>query len=293
MDTPELKEEPRFSKVAILGVGLMGGSIGKALLRKGLAGTVAGLFRRKSTLEEAVSVGVVTEAYLDAAPVVENAGAVIYAAGVGTVVDHLEQTHVMVPDGALVTDVGSTKKVVVEKMAEVFAGREVFPAGSHPLYGSHMKGPAAGAKLSPEGHRAAVVPIEGHPNSLDAASRAERFWQSLGMKTIRLDAMTHDRMLAYSSHLPHLIAMALVKALPEAAEEFVSSGFLDTTRVAASPPAVWRDIFATNIRGLREALEGFKASADEIAGLLEKGGGEKLLAFLSSVKDRRDRMNRE
>lgn len=287
-------EEPRFRKVAILGVGLIGGSIGRALLDRKAACKVTGLFRRTSTLEEALEAGAVSEGFMELEPVLTDAEVVIPAAGVRTILEHIDAVKNLVPQGALVTDTGSTKKAVVGKMAAVFGqNRTVFPVGSHPLYGSHRKGPAAGAALSPEKQLTVVSEVPGHSNSQEAADRADEFWRLLGMRTIRLDAEEHDRLLAFSSHLPHTVAQALVSALPEEAERFISTGLLDSTRIAASPANIWTDIFLTNREALLQALGGLKDALGKIEEALSANEGEALLRLLSGIQERRVRWQKE
>ena len=217
-------QPPSFKSVAILGVGLLGGSIGLALRRAGFAGRITGFGHRQSSMDAAVSAGAIDAGYLDLAPAVRDADLVILASPVGLFLPLLGELCELVRPDAIVTDVGSTKRQVVS-WAKMLLPRGVRFVGSHPIAGSDKRGvqyarpdlfdnaccvltPVPNAKSKGSGIRNKGSAI---PNSYaDAVSLVDAFWQSLGMWTVRMTPAQHDRCLAQISHLPHAAAAALV-----------------------------------------------------------------------------------
>jgi len=244
------------SKTAMLGVGLIGGSISKALITRGVCREVAGYFRREETMKTALAHGLVTRGTMSIEEAVSGADVVILATGVDAIPPLAECAAAFLQKETLVTDVGSVKGLIIDKVSAALKGRpDVLFAGSHPLYGSHLQGPAAGAKLDPTGKLAVVTPAKSRVNAEKAAVRTEALWQSIGMHTVRLDPEEHDRLLAFSSHLPHAVAGALARMLPQEADVLTATGFLDTTRIAAGSPKLWTEILCANSKAVAAALD--------------------------------------
>ncbi|MBN1808583.1 MAG: prephenate dehydrogenase [Planctomycetes bacterium] len=243
-------------RTALVGVGLIGGSLGKALISGGVADEVVGLFRREETMKTALAHGLVHSGTMSVEDAVRDAEVVILATGVESIPELGRSVIPFVCKNALLTDVGSVKGAIVREISSFLADRpDVLFAGSHPLYGSHLQGPAAGASLVPAGRLAVVTPASGRSNADAAALEAEKLWRSIGMRTIRLSPAEHDRLLAFSSHLPHVVAAALARTLPAEADMLASSGFLDTTRIAAGSPRLWSEIMRQNSAGVADALQ--------------------------------------
>ncbi len=270
-----------YRRVAIVGVGLIGGSIGLALRQRGLAGEVVGIGRRESSLQKGLDCGVVDRVTTDLAAGVAEADWVVVSTPVGLIVDHVRQVAGACPTDALITDAGSVKGAICLELAPV--GHFV---GSHPLAGDHRSGPAnARADLFVD-KKVVITPTEATP--ADAVERATQFWESLGATTLRLSPAEHDRALAATSHLPHLIASALASATPEGWLELTASGWGDTTRIAAADPKLWQQIFTENKSSLLESLDRFLQQLAQMRTALEANQHETLQTYLNEAKRIRD-----
>jgi prephenate dehydrogenase len=245
-------------RVAIIGVGLMGGSVGLALKDRGLADTVVGIGRRQSSLDRARQVGACDEVTTDVASGIAGAGIVVAACPVSLVVPLLEEAARNAEPGAILTDVASTKTHIVRALESRLSDSAVHFVGGHPLAGSEKSGVQnAGASLY-DGATVVLTPTE--TTDLKALKQLSELWEGLGATVRTLRPEEHDAILAQTSHLPHLVAAALVAALGSGAEEFVGPGFLDTTRVAGGDPELWRDIFLSNATEVARSLARFRTT---------------------------------
>ena len=271
--------------VAIVGVGLIGGSLGRALLKRKLAKRVIGVGRSQASLDAARRTGAVTETALDPAAVAE-ADLVVVATGVRSIPRLLDAVDQAVRPGTLVTDAGSTKASIVagwEKRRKSRRGRFV---GSHPLAGSHRRGPeAADAELF-TGRVAVVTPATATPPD-DVAAIGE-FWSALGATVFVMSPREHDRIVAATSHAPHVMAAAIAAATPAAALPFTAGGWRDTTRIAAGDAELWADILLDNAGPLGTALGRIATAAERILAAVEAGDRRRLITLLSRAKDVRD-----
>lgn len=239
----------KFERVAIVGVGLLGGSVGKALLTRKLAKHVVGIGRDPDRMWQAQAAGATTEMSTDLATGVAKADLVVVCTPVDLIPDFVRQVARCAP-GALVTDVGSTKKWIVDQLGGL---RFV---GSHPLAGGERSGAAAADADLFVDRLAYVTPTEA--SAAEDVDRASEFWASLGAKVIVLSPAEHDRLTAATSHLPHLVAAALALATSGDDLDHCGSGWRDTTRVALGDPQVWRPIFETNRQQVLKALDAFE-----------------------------------
>lgn len=237
--------------LSIVGVGLIGGSIGLAAKKRGVARRILGTGRQQASLDAALAVGAIDEGFLDPAGAVHAADVTVFC----TPVDHIaEQVVALAPGckpGALLTDAGSTKAAIVNAIAGRLPKGIAF-VGSHPLAGSEKRGPQhADAHL----FQNRVTVITPTPQSDPrAVARTASFWQSLGSRVKQMPPDDHDRALAMTSHLPHLLAAALAGVLPQELVDLTATGFRDTTRVAAGDPSLWTGIFAQNRVALLDVL---------------------------------------
>jgi prephenate dehydrogenase len=248
-----------FHRVAIVGLGLVGGSWGLALNEHGFAGRRVGC-DRSEVLDRALAAGAVEEGSTDLSAAVRDADLVILATPVGIILDLLPQLKAAVHPRALVTDVGSTKRLICQRAREVF-GEEPLFLGGHPLAGKERSGlENAGAGLL-ENARYVLTPLS--PDHL-ADERVQAFsslLEMLGVRPFVTEASTHDRAVAFLSHLPQLVSSGVASMIAEqSAEDFLplelaASGFRDVTRLAESPYSLWRDICLTNIENIQSALE--------------------------------------
>jgi prephenate dehydrogenase len=271
--------------VAIVGVGLIGGSLGRALLARKLAKRVIGVGRSQASLDAARRTGAVTETALDPAAVAE-ADLVVVATGVKSIPRLLEAVDQAVRPGTLVTDAGSTKASIVaawEKCRKSRRGRFV---GSHPLAGSHRRGPEAAEAELFTGRVAVVTPATATPPD-DVAAIGE-FWSALGATVFVMSPREHDRIVAATSHAPHVMAAAIAAATPAAALPFTAGGWRDTTRIAAGDAELWADILLDNAGPLGTALGRIATAAERILAAVEAGDRRRLITLLSRAKDVRD-----
>jgi prephenate dehydrogenase len=271
--------------VAIVGVGLIGGSLGRAVLARKLTRRVIGVGRSQASLDAARRTGAITETALDPAAVAE-ADLVVVATGVRSIPRLLEAVDQAVRPGTLITDAGSTKASIVaawEKRRKSRRGRFV---GSHPLAGSHRRGPeAADAELF-TGRVAVVTPATVTPPD-DVAAIGE-FWSAVGATVFVMSPREHDRIVAATSHAPHVMAAAIAAATPPAALPFTAGGWRDTTRIAAGDAELWADILLDNAGPLGTALGRIATAAERILAAVEAGDRRRLITLLSRAKDVRD-----
>jgi prephenate dehydrogenase len=250
---------PNFRHISIIGLGLMGGSWGLALKRRDFPAHRVGCDRAE-VLDRALAAGAVEEGSVDLSAAVRDADLVILATPVGVILDLLPQLKAAVQPRALVTDVGSTKRLICQRAREVF-GEEPLFLGGHPLAGKERSGlEHADAGLF-ENARYVLTPLS--PDHL-ADERVQAFsslLEMLGARPFVTEASTHDRAVAFLSHLPQLVSSGVASMIAEqSAEDFLplelaASGFRDVTRLAEGPYGLWRDICLTNIENIQSALE--------------------------------------
>jgi prephenate dehydrogenase len=271
--------------VAIVGVGLIGGSIGKALRARRLADRVIGVGRSPAGLAAARDSGAITET-ADLATACAAADLVVVATGVATIPEVLEAIDAAARPHTLVTDAGSTKARIVAAWERRRRSRRCRFVGAHPIAGSHHRGAGAAEADLFDGRVAVVTPAAATP-AADAAAVGE-FWAALGATVFVMPPRDHDRLLAATSHAPHLVAAAVAAATPEDALRFTAGGWRDTTRIAAGDPDLWADILLSNPRGVAGAARRIAAAADALVAAVEGGQRRRLVTLLARAKERRD-----
>jgi len=278
-----------FRRVAIVGVGFMGSSLGLAIRKKGLAREVIGIGRQETSLREAKDLGAINEGTLDFNKGIIGADLIVLATPVNTVLDIIEILGREHKRGCIITDLGSTKSAIVERAEKVLHHSLLF-VGSHPLVGSEKKGPAnANAQLY-EGATCVMTPTD-KTNRL-AKEKIKQFWTQLGSTVKFMTPQEHDQVLAYISHMPHLAAFALMKAMPDNFLENATQGLKDTTRIAASDPQVWRDIALSNHKPILKALD----ETVKILAVMRKAivgrDQETLTDIFKQAKEKRERLDK-
>lgn len=274
-----------FENVAVVGVGLIGGSIGMTLLERGVSKRVIGIGRRQGPLRTARRVGAVTNTTVDLSKGVVDADFVVVCTPVGLIAEHVQTAARHAPHGTLITDAGSTKQSIVKAIPDELP-RGCRYLGSHPLAGAEKGGPAHACADLFEGKIAVVTP--------DTVTRAEdydrvaEFWQSLGAVVVRMSAEEHDRVIALSSHLPHVVAVALAATLPEEGFRMAGIGFLDTTRIASGGTNIWTHIFRENRDCILSALDRFDEKLAALRGAIEKRDDAEVERILTAAKTTRD-----
>jgi prephenate dehydrogenase len=275
----------RLNTVAIIGVGLIGGSLGRALRERGLAEQVVGIGRRQSSLRIARRVGAVTTTTTDIARGVANADLVIVCTPVACISDHAREAARHCPEGTLITDAGSTKQRIVAALDEGLPRGCRF-LGSHPLAGSEKTGPAHAKADLFDGRVTIITPTRNtRAEDFDFLSA---FWQSLGSVVTRMTPEEHDQALAITSHLPHAVATAIVATVPEKLYRLAGTGLLDTTRVAAGDPVLWTQVFCHNRENVLAALEQFEEKLGKFRSALLANDQVSLERFLTLAKKNRD-----
>jgi prephenate dehydrogenase len=275
----------RIQTLTIVGVGLIGGSIGLAAKRRGVAERVIGAGRNSASLERARALGAVDEALLDLSTAVHQADVAVFCTPVDRVVEQVLGTASGCKAGALLTDAGSTKEQIVRGI-ETRLPRGVAFVGSHPLAGSEKRGPEhADADLFQGRLTIITRTAQTDPTALE---RTAGFWQALGSHVRIMSPQEHDWTLALTSHLPHLVAAALADILPTEAYPLTATGFRDTTRVAAGDPALWTAIFGHNRHAVLSALVRFEEKLAGFRKTLEAGDWTSLQNLLSHAKKVRD-----
>lgn len=293
MDQPAFERvaaPPAFERVAILGVGLIGGSFGLALRRHGLARCVAAYSRTARTRELAVELGAADEASDSPEACVAGADLVYLATPVETIVPLVAQLLPHLRDDCLLTDAGSTKACVVAAAGRLALGNRVF-LGGHPMAGSEQMGVEHATADLFEQRAYALTPTDATPPA--AVARLTAVLTTLGARVLCLDATAHDRAVAAISHLPHTLSAALVvttehrAALGEPVYELAAGGWDSLTRVAAGGPQLWREILLSNRAALLDALDDYRGSLDQVRALLVAGDGEGLEHLLNEASCRK------
>jgi prephenate dehydrogenase len=274
-----------FETLTIVGVGLIGGSIGLAARRRQLARHILGAGRQQASLDRAMAVGAIDAGLLDASAAVHRADIAVFCTPVDQIVDQVLAAAPGCRPGTLLTDAGSTKAAIVQELEPRMPAGVAF-VGSHPLAGSEKRGPDhADARLF-EGRLTLVTRT---PYTDPAAlERTTGFWEALGARVLVIDPEEHDRAVAMTSHLPHLLAAALAGVLPPELRELTATGFRDTTRVAAGDPSLWMAIFVQNRAAVLEALRLVDGCLDQFRAALEAGDGQLVHALLTRAKKVRD-----
>lgn len=273
--------------VAILGLGLLGGSISIVARKKKMVTRVIGWSHRDVTRLSALEKGVIDECQPTPAEAVKKADLVIICTPVGVMPHVLETIAPHLKRGAIVTDVGSTKRSVVAAGEKHLDISNPF-VGSHPMAGSERSGIAAADENLFNERLCILTPNE--RTDVSALGEVEEFWQDLGMKTTRISPGEHDRLLADVSHLPHLIAAAVVAIQEDRAISVAGQGFRDATRIAAGDAGLWRDIFMDNKEPVIRALDRLLANLKDYRTALQAGDAQKIEGMLAAASKRRQGM---
>lgn len=280
-----------FEKVTIVGVGLLGGSLGRVLRERKLAARVIGCVRRRESIAECRRARAVDVATLNYADGVADADLVVLCTPIARMASLLKDILPHLKRGAIVTDVGSVKGSVVKELESLAASAGAHFIGSHPMAGSEKMGVLASRVDLYQGATCVVTPTK--KSNRRALLAVEKLWKSVGARVLRLAPEAHDQLVARSSHLPHLLAAQLVthvlggKASPEQAA-LCATGFRDTTRIASGSPEMWRDIAVANRQFLAKDLEQFMGELRALHKLIRRGDEKALSRFFEQAKERRD-----
>jgi len=281
----------QFRKITIIGVGLLGGSLGLAARQRRLAKEIAGYARREKTIAECEKSGVLDYATTDLLAAVSGADFVILCTPLAQMRSLTEQFLPALKCGAIVTDVGSVKADVVRELEALVKKAGAHFVGSHPMAGGEKMGVLA-AKADLYANAVCVVTPTRKSNAA-AVRKVVQFWKSLGACTVRLDAAQHDFIVGRTSHLPHVAAAALAGLIldPKHSKSQVglcATGFRDTTRIASGSPEMWRDIALANRKNVSQSVDAFVAELKKLQTALKKGDAKAVEKFFATAKERRD-----
>ena len=277
-----------MKRLAIVGTGLMGGALGMAVRRRGLAWTVAAYARRAETRTLALRMEAAHEVFDAPEKAVAGADLVVFCLPVLAIPAAALQCRASLKAGAVVTDVASTKADLVAALDGVFAGLPVSYVGSHPICGSEETGIEA---ARPDLYEDAMVVVTPGGGSVAAMDFVSAFWLDVGARVSVMDPSRHDRIIARTSHLPHLVAAMLVDSIyaaeGELAADYCGGGFRDTTRIAAGSEDIWHDIVKTNRAAVGRALDDFENALHRVKAMVERGEFDKLREFLAEARAKR------
>jgi prephenate dehydrogenase len=280
-----------FRKITIVGVGLLGGSLGLAIRKRRLAGEVAGYVRRAASIAECKKAKAVDLCTRDLPEAVSDADLIVLCTPLAQMLPLLKEMLPSVQRGAIITDVGSVKASVVRELESLVAKAGAHFIGSHPMAGAEKTGVAA-ARADLFANAVCVVTPTQRSNQA-ALRKIERFWKAVGARVLRLAPELHDELVGRSSHLPHVAAATLANlvldpAHPKSQPLLCANGFRDTTRIASGSPEMWRDIALANRKNLGNALERFIRDLKKIQAVLKKGDAAAAEKFFHQGKQRRD-----
>jgi len=281
-----------ITRLTIIGVGLIGGSLARALRAAGAVEQVVGCGRSVANLERALELGVIDRYAQDPAQAVQDADLVFIAVPLGAVRDILAAIKGRLRDDAVITDGGSVKGSVVLDAQAIFGRVPPRLVPGHPIAGTEHSGVEASFPTLYHNRCVILTPLSAtDPEALDCVTR---MWRSCGAQVTNMDVAHHDQILAATSHLPHMLAFGLVDALARLRENdeifrYAAGGFRDFTRIASSDPTMWRDICIANREQLGKMLHRFGDEMLDLAAAIRRGDGDYLLEIFQRAKDARDR----
>jgi prephenate dehydrogenase len=281
-----------IERLCIIGVGLIGGSLARALRVAGFCQQVVGAGRSAENLQKAVELGVIDSYTTDLAQAVRGADMVLVAVPLGAMQSVFSAIHGQLADGAVVTDAGSAKGSVLDDVQQVFGEVPGFFVPGHPIAGTEQSGVEASFADLYRGRRVILTPVES--TDARAVNRVRAMWEAAGAEVVEMDPLHHDAVLAATSHLPHILAFTLVDSLVRLADrqelfEYAAGGFRDFTRIASSDPVMWRDICLANHDAIHQLIEHFISDLKRVNQAVQAQDGDRLLEIFANAKDARDR----
>jgi cyclohexadieny/prephenate dehydrogenase len=283
-----MAEKPLFERVALIGIGLIGSSIAHVIRRERLAGHISGHAQSQRTRDKAVELKLVDSIYDTAAAAVQDADLAIVCTPIGTYAAIGAAIAGYLKTGAIVTDVGSVKQAVIRDLGPLLPDHVHFIPG-HPIAGTEHSGPESGFAELFRGRWTVLTPPPGTDET--AVEKLAEFWRRAGSQVEVMEAGHHDKVLAITSHLPHLIAYCIVGTVTDLEEvtkseviKFSASGFRDFTRIAASDPTMWRDIFLNNREAVLEMLGRFNEDLAALQRAVRWGDGDALFNLFTRTR---------
>jgi len=284
-----------FERLVVLGVGLMGGSLALAAKKAGVVGTVVGWSRTEATLQTALANGVIDSAELDLAAALKGADCVVVATPTILAETIMIQALELLPSTVAVTDVASVKGNIADALTGHFDKVPSNAILGHPIAGSEQSGVSAAKEDLYQNHRVILIndPASSPQTDPVLLAKVSQLWQAVGAEVFEMSVSEHDHVLALTSHLPHLLAYALVAQLSNHNENvnvfnFAAGGLRDFTRIASSDPRMWREILLANKTQLSSSIDDFEQWIAQLRTMLDSNDGDALEMVFSDVKNSRD-----
>ncbi|MFQ5901864.1 MAG: prephenate dehydrogenase [Thermodesulfobacteriota bacterium] len=276
-----------FKKVAVIGVGLIGGSLSRIMKEKGLVSCIVGIGRGIENLKAAMEIGVIDEYTSDVRKGVKGAELVILATPVNSILKLVEEIAPCLDRGAIITDVGSVKEEIVNSVEDILPSH-LFFVGGHPIAGTERSGARASFSTLFKDRNCILTPTD--RTDQGALDKIKSLWEEAGSDVTLMDTRTHDMILSTISHLPHIVAYSLVNTLLNMDDfenilSYSAGGFKDFTRIVLSSPEMWRDIVLLNRREVLNSITLFQNSVERLKGLIEAGDGEKILDEFKKARE--------
>ncbi len=286
MNTPGTHSEPLADTIVIVGVGLLGGSIALASRERGLAKQIVGVGRSAQRIEQAVAAGILDAGTTDLAEAAKQADLVIFCTPVDSIAQGVIAINPYLPENCIVSDVGSTKGEICRQIdAELGKGKHRF-IGAHPLAGSEKTGFEHSSSRLFE--QAAVVITPQDETTKSCTDFLVQFWSAMGARIHLMSPESHDKTLAMTSHLPHLVASALAATIQKKDLPLAATGYADTTRIAAGDPELWTSIFLQNSSATLQAIREFQHQLEEMTEAIRQRNSRQLASQLETGKRLRD-----
>ncbi len=275
----------KFKKITIIGLGLIGGSLARALKESQEVETVFGIDSDKKSVQYAIDNGIIDQGSSDVTEGVPGAEIIVVSTHVGIIAETAKSIFPVLREGSIITDVGSVKSSIVKGIEHDLPDNIHF-IGGHPIAGTENSGVLSADSSLFEGRRCILTPTE--KTDIEAKSKVKSMWELVGSEVYEMDAETHDHIFGIVSHLPHIVAYSLINTVLNAQDsgellEFAGGGLKDYTRVAASEPEMWAQIFKANKTHLLKAISMFKDSLQNIESAIERDDFETLMKELDKA----------
>lgn len=278
-----------INKITIIGVGLIGGSLAKALKEKNLAKTVFGYGRDRSRLDDAKKSNIIDDYSTQIEEAVNHADIIVIATPVGTFRNIFSEVKPLITDNVTISDVGSTKTNIVDIAKEILGDKSQCFVPAHPIAGKEKSGFEASDGNLYIGKKVIITPIE--DNSSESIQVIESMWKNVGAEVDFMSPQSHDDLLGMTSHLPHMLAFSLVNYLVDqnpSASIYAGGGFKDFSRIASGDAVMWRDICLQNKDKIITHLRGYQSTVEELIDAIDQEERDKLELLFATAKKTRD-----
>lgn len=275
---------PLFNQITIIGVGLIGGSLAKSIKKNKLCNKVVGFFRNKEKLYKATKEKIIDEGYIDLKKSIYKSDLIILALPVNQIINFMLRIKKIAKHNTIIMDVGSTKSKIIKTADNL----NLNFVGTHPLAGSEKKGMNFSSNGLFKNSKVIISPTK--KTNKESLSKIKLFWKKLNAQVLLLTAPEHDKILAFTSHLPHLVSFNLINSIPKKYLSFAASGLKDTTRIALSDAQIWSEIFLSNKKELLESLNIFQRHLEEIKKIIRNNKTKQLLQILNLAKNKREKL---